>query len=203
MPEIHDCEDSKAVEEELKKLRIPDETSTRIAKDSSRYTSVEALPAVLESSCSLYLRPRLDPAEDLCEVLNRCHVTTCRIRSSPSTSFLKTSNSSVVKSQHSSCRPLLRRSRLKILKRCRYLRKPKLNYVKFNDLSTHSEPSDQSEESISRNPNTSIIQSTCSQQAMNPCPNEDDTSIEELAAYFDCLVYIPKKMSQMAEMMYT
>ena len=31
----------------------------------------------------------------------------------------------------------------------------------------------------------------------------DDTSVEELAGYFEDLVHIPKKMSSMAEMMYT
>lgn len=30
----------------------------------------------------------------------------------------------------------------------------------------------------------------------------DDTSMDELASYFDLFVHIPKKMSQMAEMMY-
>lgn len=33
--------------------------------------------------------------------------------------------------------------------------------------------------------------------------NMDDTTPEELAAYFDQLLHIPKDMSQMAEMMYT
>ncbi|GFU45611.1 hypothetical protein NPIL_368301 [Nephila pilipes] len=33
--------------------------------------------------------------------------------------------------------------------------------------------------------------------------NSDDTTVDELAGYFDNLVYIPKKMSHMAEMMYT
>ena len=33
--------------------------------------------------------------------------------------------------------------------------------------------------------------------------NMDDTTPEELAAYFDQLLHIPKPMSQMAEMMYT
>lgn len=134
-------------------------------------------------------------------------MSTCRTRVSSSNSFLKTSStstvSSVVKPRNSTSKPLLRQSRLGVLKRSRYLRKPKLKFVKFNDIATHSETSDQSEESVTKYPNTPVIQSTCSQQAMNPCPSEDDTSIEELAAYFDCLVYIPKKMSQMAEMMYT
>lgn len=42
---------------------------------------------------------------------------------------------------------------------------------------------------------------SCSQQARQVYP--DDVSINELAAYFDNMVYIPKKMSIMAEMMYT
>lgn len=33
-------------------------------------------------------------------------------------------------------------------------------------------------------------------------PDCDDTSIDELASYFDLFVHIPKKMSSMAEMMY-
>ena len=39
---------------------------------------------------------------------------------------------------------------------------------------------------------------TCSQQA-----RVDDLTVEELASYFEDFVYIPKKMSTMAEMMYT
>lgn len=40
---------------------------------------------------------------------------------------------------------------------------------------------------------------SCSQEALNPpC----DVTIDELASYFETLVYIPKKMSSMAEMMY-
>jgi len=43
--------------------------------------------------------------------------------------------------------------------------------------------------------------SSCSQQAsFGPV---DDISIDELASYLDVFVYIPKKMSPMAEMMYT
>lgn len=38
---------------------------------------------------------------------------------------------------------------------------------------------------------------TCSQQA------RDDITVDELAGYFENFVYIPKKMSHMAEMMYT
>jgi len=40
---------------------------------------------------------------------------------------------------------------------------------------------------------------SCSQQALT----EDDITIDELASYLDLLVHIPKKMSPMAEMMYT
>ncbi|CAN8001695.1 unnamed protein product [Ixodes hexagonus] len=45
---------------------------------------------------------------------------------------------------------------------------------------------------------TSAADMTCSQQA-----RMDDTTVDELAGYFDNLVYIPRKMSLMAEMMYT
>jgi len=44
--------------------------------------------------------------------------------------------------------------------------------------------------------------SSCSQQALMETVN-DDITINELASYLDEYVYIPKKMSQMAEMMYT
>lgn len=48
--------------------------------------------------------------------------------------------------------------------------------------------------------NSSLLKS-CSQEAKL---NElDATTADELASYFDELVYIPKKMSEMAEMMYT
>jgi hypothetical protein len=39
---------------------------------------------------------------------------------------------------------------------------------------------------------------TCSQQA-----RREDVTINELAGYFENLVHIPKKMSSMAEQMYT
>lgn len=98
---------------------------------------------------------------------------------------------------------MLRKARLQIVKKSRYLRKPKLNFLKFKDQGTYIESDDASQESGVRNQNSRVFQSSCSQQALNPCPEEDDTTIEELAAYFDCIVYIPRKMSQMAEMMYT
>ncbi|XP_071451089.1 uncharacterized protein [Hetaerina americana] len=45
---------------------------------------------------------------------------------------------------------------------------------------------------------------SCSQQArMSPSAPLTDITINELAGYFDTFVHIPKKMSQMAEMMYT
>lgn len=44
--------------------------------------------------------------------------------------------------------------------------------------------------------------SSCSQQALMETAN-DDITINELASYLDEFVYIPKKMSPMAEMMYT
>ncbi|XP_064624293.1 uncharacterized protein LOC135485883 [Lineus longissimus] len=45
---------------------------------------------------------------------------------------------------------------------------------------------------------TSRLSRTCSQEA-----RLDDMSVDELSGYFEDYVYIPKKMSQMAEMMYT
>ncbi|XP_033104540.1 uncharacterized protein LOC117107095 [Anneissia japonica] len=44
---------------------------------------------------------------------------------------------------------------------------------------------------------------TCSQEALQVHVPVDDTSMEDLAGYFENMIYIPKKMSQMAEMMYT
>lgn len=41
-----------------------------------------------------------------------------------------------------------------------------------------------------------------SEQAL-PHNSTDDTTVDELAGYFENLIHIPKKMSQMAEMMYT
>lgn len=43
---------------------------------------------------------------------------------------------------------------------------------------------------------------SCSVQARLSTPSCDDTTIDELASYFDLFVHIPKKMSHMAEMMY-
>uniref|UniRef100_T1KT03 Oxidative stress-responsive serine-rich protein 1 n=1 Tax=Tetranychus urticae TaxID=32264 RepID=T1KT03_TETUR len=37
----------------------------------------------------------------------------------------------------------------------------------------------------------------------NGLPVEPDVSVEELAAYLDVQLYIPRKMSYMAELMYT
>ncbi|KAH8287836.1 hypothetical protein KR018_001860 [Drosophila ironensis] len=55
-------------------------------------------------------------------------------------------------------------------------------------------------------PSVALMGATCSQQASynstNP-GNCDDVTIGELASYFDTIVHIPKKMSSMAEMMYT
>ena len=45
---------------------------------------------------------------------------------------------------------------------------------------------------------------SCSQEArMAEGALPDDTSVDDLAGYFDSIVYIPRKMSAMAEMMYT
>lgn len=52
----------------------------------------------------------------------------------------------------------------------------------------------------------SLMGATCSQQASYNSTNPgscDDVTIGELASYLDTIVHIPKKMSSMAEMMYT
>ncbi|KAG8229236.1 hypothetical protein J437_LFUL007922 [Ladona fulva] len=54
------------------------------------------------------------------------------------------------------------------------------------------------------NASSSSQSTSCSQQArMSPSAPLSDITINELAGYFDTFVHIPKKMSQMAEMMYT
>ncbi|XP_057379768.1 uncharacterized protein LOC130702115 [Daphnia carinata] len=172
------------VEEELRRLHLPNETETIPAESLSKQES----------------------AEELCEIWNRCLVTPpqSRVTSSPVfktiTSVYKTSS---LKSRHSSTKPLLRKARLQIVKKSKYLRKPKLNFIKFKDQGAFIASDDAFRESDTRNQNSPVVQSSCSQQALHPCPHEDDTTIEELAAYFECIVYIPRKMSQMAEMMYT
>lgn len=63
-------------------------------------------------------------------------------------------------------------------------------------------PNDSSGSTTKRENNSN---NSCSIQArMEPSlySDCDDTSIEELASYFDLFVHIPKKMSSMAEMMY-
>ncbi|XP_068225157.1 uncharacterized protein [Palaemon carinicauda] len=54
--------------------------------------------------------------------------------------------------------------------------------------------------SLSENPETAVYRS-CSQQARSP--DYEDVTMDELAAYLDNFLYLPKKMSHMAEMMYT
>lgn len=157
----------------------------------------------------LFVNCRDDSPEDLCEIWNRCLISTCqsRVRQTPVSPVFKTVTSVFKtyspKSRQSGKKPLLRKSRLQIVKKSRYLRKPKLNLIKFKNLGPFSDCEDTTEECGATNQNSPVLQSSCSQQALHPCPHEDDTTIEELAAYFECIVYIPRKMSQMAEMMYT
>lgn len=51
---------------------------------------------------------------------------------------------------------------------------------------------------------TPSTSSSCSQQALikiNP-GSTGDVTIDEIASYFENILFIPKKMSEMAEMMY-
>lgn len=50
---------------------------------------------------------------------------------------------------------------------------------------------------------SSSSSSSCSQQVRMHSTNNCDVTIDELASYFETFVHIPKKMSSMAEMMYT
>ncbi|KAB0796159.1 hypothetical protein PPYR_10220 [Photinus pyralis] len=49
----------------------------------------------------------------------------------------------------------------------------------------------------------SSVSTTCSHQARMTVTPSCDVTIDELASYFETFVHIPKKMSSMAEMMYT
>lgn len=60
-----------------------------------------------------------------------------------------------------------------------------------------SDASSSSTQQLSSSPNT------CSVQARISPPSSSDVTIGELAGYFEEFVHIPKKMSHMAEMMYT
>ncbi|XP_070161476.1 oxidative stress-responsive serine-rich protein 1 [Polyergus mexicanus] len=60
-----------------------------------------------------------------------------------------------------------------------------------------SDTSSSSTQQLSSSPNT------CSVQARISPPSSSDVTIGELAGYFEEFVHIPKKMSHMAEMMYT
>ena len=54
-----------------------------------------------------------------------------------------------------------------------------------------------------RNTDTITVSVSCSHQARSNTTQPCDVTIDELASYFETFVHIPKKMSSMAEMMYT
>ena len=169
---------------------------------------------MLLSNLNLLNIYRRDSSEELCEVLNRCSVSTCRTLGPRWLSTVHSPSSMFSCYRHTSgTRPLIRKSRLSFLGTGRHgavvkkssnrcIRKSKLNFVKFKNLTSLATVEEDEEVPDTRTP-SNVVKSSCSQQALNPCPQDDDTTIEELAAYFDCYVHIPKKMSQMAEMMYT
>ncbi|XP_033738842.1 uncharacterized protein LOC117326276 [Pecten maximus] len=63
---------------------------------------------------------------------------------------------------------------------------------------TRSAPGRSVESVVSRTSQDQVLERSCSQEA-----RLDDMTVNELAGYFEDFVYIPKKMSSMAEMMYT
>lgn len=80
-----------------------------------------------------------------------------------------------------------------------------MDTLSFKDLRTQFSKLCSPDATTASNKRESSSSSSCSVQArMEPSlPGDcDDTSIEELASYFDLFVHIPKKMSSMAEMMY-
>lgn len=77
--------------------------------------------------------------------------------------------------------------------------------LSFKELRPQVKSRCSADESSSSNKRENNSSNSCSVQArMRPSlyTDCDDTSIEELASYFDLFVHIPKKMSSMAEMMY-
>ena len=160
-----------------------------------------------------------DSVEDLCESLVGCVVSRCRNSTSEVTErpylvdlSISSGQQQLVKIRKRNLRrgtakPLLRRNRLKIVhwQSTRYIHRAKLNHVQFHSMATNkpveekaAAPSTETLLSVTR---LKSQQTSCSQQLL--MYQDDDTNINELAAYFDNFVYIPKKMSLMAEMMYT
>ncbi|KAH7981502.1 hypothetical protein HPB49_024813 [Dermacentor silvarum] len=67
---------------------------------------------------------------------------------------------------------------------------------------------DQGDKTSARHPMVRSVKKTSSAPDLTCAPDQtgppqDDTTVNELAAYFENLVHIPREMSAMAEMMYT
>lgn len=81
-----------------------------------------------------------------------------------------------------------------------------LSFKQLRSTGRSSLPAELGESSTTTtNKRESTSTNSCSVQARMESsvpPDCDDTSIDELASYFDLFVHIPKKMSSMAEMMY-
>ncbi|XP_070556178.1 oxidative stress-responsive serine-rich protein 1-like [Ptychodera flava] len=76
---------------------------------------------------------------------------------------------------------------------------PKYNFMGYRDTEKSASGSAQDASKAKSRHVEAWSCGSCSQEARFV----DDTSMEDLAGYFENLVYIPKKMSPMAEMMYT
>ena len=178
MPPTTDSQVNEEVEEISRKLHIP--------------------PKVEDSEDTL---KKCDSSEDLCKEMSRCLVTPSR--KNPATTVFCN------KLKHSGAKPLLRESRLQIVRKSRYIRKPKLHLVKFRSYDQIFDSDhvavEESAPTINIHPSTNDpnVQSSNSQQALSPHTHASDDTIDELAAYFEYYVHIPKTMSQMAEMMYS
>ncbi|KAK5642102.1 hypothetical protein RI129_008269 [Pyrocoelia pectoralis] len=70
-------------------------------------------------------------------------------------------------------------------------------------LKSFHEPRPDQNQNKSPPKSESSVSTTCSHQARMTVTPSCDVTIDELASYFETFVHIPKKMSSMAEMMYT
>jgi len=198
--------DPKTVEEIVRKLTISKEVSVKMASPTVRKCRPRN-PFRIPSSKTILEEEDLGSQDTLSFDLTsldlkgsctdpecKCHGT--KSRPGRSGWFRSVSNKTIT---HKG-RNLIRKSRFNASSvKTHYLKDPVLTLKTNDEQKVNKDPAEKVKVEKSVEP-TEISQS-CSQQAM--LPQCDDITINELAAYFDTYVHIPKKMSLMAEMMYT
>ena len=143
------------------------------------------------------VRPaKAEDLEDLCLAMDRCQT---RWRKNPNNnaavSFLQT--------KRSIPKPLLRESRLNVLKKKKssLIRKSKLNVNKTRRWMTiDSKPEENDSTEVE---SATEVEPPSYSQAAPISHDVTDVEVDNLAAYFEYHIHLPKKMSFMAEMMYT